>query len=151
MGRPAEGTTTTRGSNIGCCCRMCASCFIIISSVSACYTSSHHIFMQLMCVIFLLRLHRVTRSRRLLRPEICPPLGAAAASRVSFVRQDARGAAQECLTKAQVLCSRTGFRYSAGTRSQCSPQQWDKWSRGVAAQAPPPPAWQEEAPAEHCG
>lgn len=29
--------------------------------------------------------------------------------------------------------------YSVGTRSECSPQRWEKWSRSAAAQAPPQP------------
>lgn len=41
---------------------------------------------------------------------------------------------QECVTEAGLLVL-DGVWYSAGTRSQCSPQQWDKWSRGAAAAA----------------
>lgn len=55
-----------------------------------------------------------------------------------FVRQNTHRATQECLAKAGRLLSDRVW-YSAGTRSQCSPQQWDKWSRGAAAQTPPKP------------
>lgn len=41
---------------------------------------------------------------------------------------------QECVTEAGLLVL-DGVWYSAGTRSQCSPQQWDKWSRRAAAAA----------------
>lgn len=73
------------------------------------------------------KLRTKQRQPRLLRPEISPLL---------FVEQNTHTAVQECVTKAGLLVL-DGVWYSAVTRSQCSPQQWDKWSRRAAAQAPP--------------
>lgn len=39
----------------------------------------------------------------------------------------------------QVFSALDGVWYSVGTRSECSPQRWEKWSRSTAAQAPPQP------------
>lgn len=58
-----------------------------------------------------------------------------------IVEQNTRTAVQECVTEAGLLVL-DGVWYSAGTRSQCSPQQWDKWSRRAAVEvalAPPRP------------
>lgn len=55
-----------------------------------------------------------------------------------IVEQNTHTAVQECVTEAGLLVL-DGVWYSAGTRSQCSPQQWDKWSRRAAAVALAPP------------
>lgn len=147
VGHPAEGTTTTRGSNV--CCWHTTLLYVRVLFIVSASLSAYHTFSDRSCdfisleeiyhhqiiISHLWLLAQTTHTQcwpRLLRPEIslcCSALSV-------FVKQHTHSAVQECLTKASLLLL-DGVWYSAGTRSQCSPQQWDKWSRGAAAQAPP--------------